>query len=283
MKVSKSLGVLLRNITNRANHGKVWFSAQPSLSSQFYDVIIVGGGMVGSTLACALAGDAALQDAKVLVLEAGAQVKLDKLPELYSNRVSTVSSGSKKLLESVGAWKYIENMRAKPFRRMQVWDACGDGYLTFEASTDLQNAVNMGYIVENNVLITALEMELEKLKSSVDVLYKKKLKKCRIPPPETSDVDSPWAEIVLDDGQEFSTRLLVGADGFNSQVRRNSDINCVSHDYRQSGVVATLCFSEVNVYPFQILKFYAVKYTVMNYPLVYTAFVIKCQMFNFIN
>jgi hypothetical protein len=45
-------------------------------------------------------GDEALQDKKVLVLEAGPQVKLDKLPELYSNRVSTVSSGSQKLLES---------------------------------------------------------------------------------------------------------------------------------------------------------------------------------------
>jgi 2-polyprenyl-6-methoxyphenol hydroxylase-like FAD-dependent oxidoreductase len=67
----------------------------------------------------------------------------------------------------------------------------------------------MGYIVENNVLITALEMELEKLRSNVDVLYKTKLKKFRIPPPTTSDVDSPWAEIVLEDGQEFSTRLLV--------------------------------------------------------------------------
>ena len=42
----------------------------------------------------------------------------------------------------------------------------------------------------------------------------------------------------------------VGADGFNSQVRRNSDINCVSYDYKQSGVVATLCFSEVNVRKF---------------------------------
>lgn len=43
--------------------------------------------------------DAVLQDKKVLVLEAGPQVKLKKIPELYSNRVSTISPGSKKLLE----------------------------------------------------------------------------------------------------------------------------------------------------------------------------------------
>ena len=51
-------------------------------------------------------------------------------------------------------------------------------------------------------------MELEK-RSNVDVMYKTKLKKCRIPLPGTSDGDSPWAEVLLDDGQEFSTRLLV--------------------------------------------------------------------------
>ena len=67
----------------------------------------------------------------------------------------------------------------------------------------------MGYIVENNVLITALELELENLRSNVDVLYKTKLKKFRIPSQKTSDVDNPWVQLTLEDGQEFSTRLLV--------------------------------------------------------------------------
>ncbi|XP_028398710.1 ubiquinone biosynthesis monooxygenase COQ6, mitochondrial-like [Dendronephthya gigantea] len=242
--VPRSIGILLRKISGRASIGKAWFTTQQSHNSKFYDAIIVGGGMVGSTLACAIGGDTIFQNKKVLVLEAGPQVKLKELPELYSNRVSTVSPGSKKLLERVGAWKHIENMRVKPFQRMQVWDACGDGYLTFEASDDLEQAINMAYLVENNVLITALEMELENLRSNVDVLYQTKMNTFRIPSPDTNDVDSPWAEITLEDGQEFSTRLLVGADGFNSQVRKNSGIDSISHDYRQSGVVATLCFSE---------------------------------------
>lgn len=44
--------------------------------------------------------DEAFQEKKILLLEAGPQVKLDKLPELYSNRVSTITAGSKNLLES---------------------------------------------------------------------------------------------------------------------------------------------------------------------------------------
>ena len=54
MKFSRYLGVLSRNICWQKPSGFRWFSAEGPSSSPLYDVIIVGGGMVGSTLACAL-------------------------------------------------------------------------------------------------------------------------------------------------------------------------------------------------------------------------------------
>ncbi|XP_046849585.1 ubiquinone biosynthesis monooxygenase COQ6, mitochondrial-like isoform X2 [Xenia sp. Carnegie-2017] len=237
MSVCKSFSSLFKG--SSLKFGKSWVSNQHRRG--LYDVIIVGGGMVGSALACALGSDSKLQDKKILVLEAGDKVKLEENLGLYSNRVSTISPGSQNLLENIGAWKHIENMRAKSFRRMQVWDACGDGYVTFEGSDDLQHEVVMGHVVENNVLVKALELQLEELKSKIDVLYKTKLKEIQIP---WDNENCNWIEIALEDGQTLSTRLLVGADGHNSFTRKQADVECITYDYKQNGVVATLGISE---------------------------------------
>lgn len=78
--------------------------------------------------------------------------------------------------------------------------------MTFEGSDDLQHEVVMGHVVENNVLVKALELQLEELKSKIDVLYKTKLKEIQIP---WDNEDCNWIEIALEDGQTLSTRLLV--------------------------------------------------------------------------
>ena len=67
----------------------------------------------------------------------------------------------------------------------------------------------MAHIVENNVLVTALEMQLENLRANVDILYKAKLKTFRIPHQVSKEDESPWVEVVLENGQTFSSRLLV--------------------------------------------------------------------------
>ena len=54
MSAYKSVTILLRKFTSQRAKGKAWLSTQQYCSSRFYDAIIVGGGMVGSTLACAL-------------------------------------------------------------------------------------------------------------------------------------------------------------------------------------------------------------------------------------
>ena len=54
MRAYKSVTILLRKFASQGAKGKAWLSTQQYCSSQFYDAIIVGGGMVGSTLACAL-------------------------------------------------------------------------------------------------------------------------------------------------------------------------------------------------------------------------------------
>lgn len=72
----------------------------------------------------------------------------------------------------VGAWHHMAEMRVKPFRRMQVWDACSDALITFNKSADLSE--DMAYIVENDVTNAALSRQLGEVKENVEVQYEKR-------------------------------------------------------------------------------------------------------------
>ncbi|XP_053552672.1 ubiquinone biosynthesis monooxygenase COQ6, mitochondrial isoform X2 [Bombina bombina] len=85
-----------------------------------YDVVIAGGGMVGTAMACALGNDPHLRNKRILLLEAGHRKRLDHLPASFSNRVSAISPGSATLLASFGVWDHISSMRLKPYKRMQI-------------------------------------------------------------------------------------------------------------------------------------------------------------------
>ncbi|XP_044780679.2 ubiquinone biosynthesis monooxygenase COQ6, mitochondrial isoform X2 [Bubalus bubalis] len=205
-----------------------------------YDVVVSGGGLVGAAMACALGHDIHFCDKKILLLEAGPKKVLEKLPETYSNRVSSISPGSATLLSSFGAWDHICNMRYRAFRRMQVWDACSEALIMF----DKDNLDDMGYIVENDVIMHALTKQLEAVSDQVTVLYKSKAVSYTWPYPFSMADSSPWVHITLGDGRTLQTKLLIGADGHNSGVRQAAGIRNVSWNYDQSAVVATLHLSE---------------------------------------
>uniref|UniRef100_A0ACB8G522 Uncharacterized protein n=1 Tax=Sphaerodactylus townsendi TaxID=933632 RepID=A0ACB8G522_9SAUR len=94
-------------------------SVRSRSSETVYDVVVSGGGMVGSAMAAALGNDAHLHEKKILLLEAGPRKSTNQLPTSYSNRVSAITLGSATLLNSFGAWDHIRSMRVKPFQRMQ--------------------------------------------------------------------------------------------------------------------------------------------------------------------
>ncbi|KAM4690354.1 ubiquinone biosynthesis monooxygenase COQ6, mitochondrial [Rhinophrynus dorsalis] len=205
-----------------------------------YDAIISGGGMVGTAMACALGSDPHLRNKKILLLEAGHRKALDHLPERFSNRVSSINPGSATLLASFGAWDHISTMRLKPFKRMQVWDACSDAMITF----DKDEMEEMGYIVENDVIIAALTRQLETMSERVEVMYRSRALNYTWPPPYNNGEASPWVQIELSDGRTLHTRLLIGADGQNSMVRSAAGIQSVQWGYNHVAVVATLHLSE---------------------------------------
>ncbi|KAF4788539.1 Ubiquinone biosynthesis monooxygenase COQ6, mitochondrial [Turdus rufiventris] len=196
--------------------------------------------MVGSAMAAVLGHDIHFHDKKIALLEAGPRKEYDHMPDSYSNRVSSISPGSATLLSSCGAWDHVCSLRLKPFRRMQVWDACSEAMIVFEKD-DLDD---MGYIVENDVIMAALTKQLDAVADRVEVFYRSKAVGYTWPLPSHSCDTSPWVQVELADGRRLQTKLLIGADGHNSMVRKEADIKNIEHQYDQSAVVATLHLSE---------------------------------------
>ncbi|XP_036590202.1 ubiquinone biosynthesis monooxygenase COQ6, mitochondrial [Trichosurus vulpecula] len=220
--------------------GLRWLSGSVGPDQALYDVVVAGGGMVGTAMACALGHNVHFHDKKILLLEAGPNRVFEKLPETHRNRVSSITPGSATLLSSFGAWDHICNMRYKPFRRMQVWDACSEALIIF----DKDGLDDMGYIVENDVIMSALTKQLDAVPDQVEVIYRSKVISYTWPGPFFDEETSPWVQITLADGRQLQTKLLIGADGQNSGVRRAAGIQNVCWPYNQSAVVATLHLSE---------------------------------------
>ena len=186
-----------------------------------YDVIIAGGGMVGSTLACLL-GNAGK---RVAVLEAHEPAAFSPT-EPYDLRVSAISRASQRTLVEAGAWEGVAARRASPYESMLVWDATGDGEIRFDAA-DLGEP-DLGHIVENRVVQLAL-LEAIRAAQTVDLYCPDKL--------ASFATDEQQVSVTLQSGTVLTAPLLVGADGAQSKVRQLAGISLETHDYGQKGLV----------------------------------------------
>ena len=184
-----------------------------------YDVVIVGGGMVGAAVACGLGGSRL----KVAVIER-------QLPEPFSPdqphdlRVSALSIATKKIMQAVGAWEGVLARRYCPFKRMRVWETAGD---TEFNSGDI-NCSELGYIVENRVTQLALLDRLEAF-DNVDLIAPATISRIQY--------QAGRSVVYLADGREIEARVLVAADGGQSHVRQAVGLGVTSWDYEQHAIV----------------------------------------------
>lgn len=192
--------------------------------SERYDVIIVGGGMVGLTLACALA-DTPL---RVALIEATA-IETDIAPGQAGLRVSAITHASRNIFAAVGAWDGICARGVSAFAHMHVWDASGNGVIHFDG--DEIGAATLGYIIENAVVQAGLLARLKQA-GNVDVICPARWQTVRTLRDATA--------LVLDDGRVLEAVLLVAADGARSPLREQAGIAVHGWGYDQCGVVATV-------------------------------------------
>jgi len=189
-----------------------------------YDIIIIGGGMVGLTLACALGQ----QQFKVAIVEAYEPTDINPEDD-YELRVSAISKSSQQILKNINAWQGILNRRACAYQQMHVWDASGDGNVHFDAA-DL-GIDSLGHIIENKVIQYALLEQCLQLET-LDWLCPQQVNEFYFA--------ENLQQVTLRNGDTLSAKLLVGADGANSNVRAAANIEINKTAYEQKAVVAVV-------------------------------------------
>jgi 2-octaprenyl-6-methoxyphenol hydroxylase len=190
-----------------------------------FDVAIVGGGMVGATLAAALA-PLSLRVALIEAIphNAAAQPSFDE-------RTTALSNGSRRILETIGVWPAL-NSQATPIRKIHVSDQGRFGFARIDAAE--QGLAAMGYVVPNRALGLALWSRLAN-STGLTVF-------CPAEVLKVTAGDRAASLDIAQSGQKsrLEAKLIVAADGAKSAVRAALGIDAEVRDYEQTAVITTI-------------------------------------------
>jgi 2-octaprenyl-6-methoxyphenol hydroxylase len=186
------------------------------------DVLIAGGGLVGSVLAVALRAI----PLRAVVVEAGDPRKLEQ--PSFDSRATALAHGSRRILEQLGVWEAI-TAQAEPIRSIHIGERGRFGAARIEAAEEDVEA--LGYTIENRVLGRALWQRLD-----ADPGFH-----CLAPATLTSvdhDADDVVAVVERDgESARIRARLMIAADGAQSAVRSRIGVTAREDDYEQQAIV----------------------------------------------
>lgn len=201
-----------------------------------YDLVIIGGGMVGASLACALGN----HPLKIAMVEAYSQEM--NTPPSYDDRAIALSYGTSQIFRTLGIWDQLSS-KVTSIKHIHVSDRGHMGVTRIDHGE--QNVDALGYV------ITARDLGQVLYNTFTDYNNLHMLKPAQLTELSFSDnqadaiitfnQDSPDAETKV-----LGTKLLVAADGGNSSVRQLLNIDAQQFDYQQTAITANISVSQAH-------------------------------------
>ena len=189
---------------------------------QHVDIAIVGGGIVGLTLA------AALKKSELNIAVIDKKASHQPLAEKPTARVSAINQANIAALQQLDVWEHVQQDRASAYTHMHVWDKDSFGDIHF--ACDAMGSDALGVIMENQALVNGLS---DAVTAQPNVqLVTAGIERVLAGPNQTM--------LMLDNNDALSCRLLVGADGGNSYVRKQAGFPITFKDYEHTAIVANI-------------------------------------------
>ena len=189
------------------------------------DVAIAGGGLVGASLALALAG----LKLKVVLIEAHPFGSTDQ--PSFDDRTTALSNGSRRIFDGIGVWPLLER-EATPIRRIHISDQGRFAFARIDAREQQLQA--LGFVVINRIMGAALWQRLQE--ESVTVLAPARV--------VASELRSDHRELRCETGSDASVtieaKLVIAADGARSVVRETAGIGSTTWDYGQHALITNV-------------------------------------------
>jgi 2-octaprenylphenol hydroxylase len=194
--------------------------------SRDFDVLIVGAGVIGATMANLLLTRGACTPGRVALI---ADRFAPPPGADWDLRVFALSRAAERLLDACGVWRALPVNRICAYERMCVWDESGTpggrGSLSFDCAEI--GEPNLGFIVDAGVLAW---QSLQAARAAGAVTLEAGIEKIA--------ADTDGVTVRLTDGRELTGTLLIGADGTESRTRALLGIETAGHAYQQDALVA---------------------------------------------
>ena len=188
-----------------------------------YEVIIVGGGVAGASLALLL-GQAGM---RICLLDKGTPSRVHPT-DLFKGKTASLNLASIDLFKKMGIWEKIDQ-HSEEFTNIEVWDSEGSSTITFNAQ-DISES-KLGKVAHNNNILSSIFELLNNL-PTIDLLENESVL--------SINNDAELIEIKTVSGLSLTANLVVGSDGSMSSIRSLSSIPIRTWSYDQTAIVCIL-------------------------------------------